>query len=70
MRAFTAADQAGRYVHYGIREHAMGAMLNGMAAHGGVVPVGVTYLVFSDYMRPPMRHGGNDGAAGAVRVQP
>ncbi len=45
MGAFTAANRAGRYVHYGIREHAMGAMLNGMAAHGGVVPVGVTYLV-------------------------
>ncbi len=55
MGAFTAADRAGRYVHYGIREHAMGAMLNGMAAHGGIVPVGVTYLVFSDYMRPTLR---------------
>ncbi len=55
LAAFTADNQAGRYVHYGIREHAMGAMLNGMAAHGGVVPVGATYLVFSDYMRPPMR---------------
>ena len=38
LTAFTAADRGGRYVHYGIREHAMGAMLNGMAAHGGVVP--------------------------------
>jgi transketolase len=55
LPAFTADNHAGRYVHYGIREHAMGAMLNGMAAHGGVVPVGATYLVFSDYMRPPMR---------------
>lgn len=55
LPAFTAADQGGRYVHYGIREHAMGSMLNGMAAHGGVVPVGVTYLVFSDYMRPTLR---------------
>src|SRR3712207_7850713 len=36
-------------------EHAMGAMMNGMAAHGGEVPVGVTYLVFSDYMRPTLR---------------
>jgi transketolase len=52
---FTAGDHGGRYVHYGIREHAMGAMMNGMAAHGGVVPVGVTYLVFSDYMRPALR---------------
>ncbi len=55
LKAFTAADQGGRYVHYGIREHAMGAMMNGMAAHGGVVPVGVTYLVFSDYLRPVLR---------------
>ncbi|MFH6784592.1 MULTISPECIES: transketolase family protein [Methylobacterium] len=55
LRAFTAEDQGGRYVHYGIREHAMGAMMNGMAAHGGVVPVGVTYLVFSDYLRPVLR---------------
>src|SRR3954454_10480627 len=55
LRAFTAEDRGGRYVHYGIREHAMGAMLNGMAAHGGVVACGVTYLVFSDYMRAAMR---------------
>lgn len=55
LPAFNADNQAGRYVHYGIREHAMGAMMNGMAAHGGVVPVGATYLVFSDYMRPPLR---------------
>jgi transketolase len=52
---FTADDHGGRYIHYGIREHAMGAMLIGMAAHGGIVPVGVTYLVFSDYMRPTLR---------------
>ncbi|WP_046865884.1 transketolase [Microvirga massiliensis] len=55
LKPFTAADHGGRYVHYGIREHAMGAMMNGMAAHGGVVPVGVTYLVFSDYLRPTLR---------------
>ena len=55
LAPFTASDHGGRYVHYGIREHAMGAMQNGMAAHGGVVPVGVTYLVFSDYMRPTLR---------------
>jgi transketolase len=55
LAPFTADDHGGRYVHYGIREHAMGAMMNGMAAHGGVVPVGVTYLVFSDYMRPTLR---------------
>jgi transketolase len=55
LAPFTASDHGGRYVHYGIREHAMGAMQNGMAAHGGVIPVGVTYLVFSDYMRPTLR---------------
>ncbi len=55
LRAFTADDEGGRYVHYGVREHAMGAMLNGMAAHGGVVPLGATYLVFSDYERPAIR---------------
>jgi transketolase len=55
LAPFTARNRSGRYVHYGIREHAMGAMLNGMAAHGGVIPVGVTYLVFSDYMRPTLR---------------
>jgi transketolase len=55
LAPFTADNRGGRYVHFGIREHAMGAMLNGMAAHGGVIPVGVTYLVFSDYMRPTLR---------------
>jgi transketolase len=55
LRAFTAADRGGRYLHYGVREHAMGAMLNGMVAHGGVLPVGVTYLVFADYERPTFR---------------
>lgn len=54
-RAFTAADPSGSYVHCGVREHLMGAMVNGMAAHGGVVPVSVTYLAFSDYERPAMR---------------
>lgn len=46
---------AGRNIHFGVREHAMGAILNGMAAHGGTIPYGATFLVFSDYMRPPMR---------------
>jgi transketolase len=55
LAPFTASDHGGRYIHYGVREHAMGAMLNGMAAHGGVVPLGVTYLVFTDYMRPTLR---------------
>ncbi len=46
---------AGRNIHYGIREHAMGSSANGMAAHGGVIPFTATFLVFADYMRPPMR---------------
>ncbi len=45
----------GTQVHYGIREHAMGAVLTGMAQHGGVLPVGGTFFVFSDYMRPAVR---------------
>ena len=55
LSAFTAEERGGRYLHYGVREHAMGSMLNGMAAHGGVLPSGVTYLVFSDYERPAFR---------------
>lgn len=55
MTAFTAADRSGAYVHCGVREHLMGAMANGMAAHGGVLPLSVTYLAFSDYERPAMR---------------
>jgi transketolase len=45
----------GRQIHYGIREHAMMAALNGMAAHGGIIPVGGTFFVFSDYCRPAVR---------------
>ncbi|MGE4371981.1 MAG: transketolase [Xanthobacter sp.] len=55
LEAFSATNRAGRYVHYGIREHVMGSMLNGMAAHGGVIPCGITYMVFSDYERPAIR---------------
>ncbi|CAM3648508.1 transketolase [Paracidovorax anthurii] len=55
LAAFTAADRSGAYVHCGVREHLMGAMANGMAAHGGIVPLSVTYLAFSDYERPAMR---------------
>jgi transketolase len=46
---------AGRNLHFGVREHAMGAIINGLAAHGGTIPFGATFLIFSDYMRPPMR---------------
>jgi transketolase len=45
----------GRYIHYGVREHAMAAAMNGMALHGGVIPYGGTFLVFSDYLRPALR---------------
>lgn len=45
----------GRNIYFGVREHAMGAILNGMALHGGVIPYGGTFLIFSDYMRPPIR---------------
>lgn len=46
---------SGSNLHFGIREHGMGAILNGMAAHGGTIPFGATFLIFSDYMRPPIR---------------
>jgi transketolase len=45
----------GRNIHYGVREHAMGAVVNGLAAHGCTIPFGATFLIFSDYMRPPIR---------------
>ena len=45
----------GRQIHYGIREHAMGSAMNGMALHGGVLPIGGTFFVFSDYLRPTLR---------------
>ncbi len=51
----SSADPGGRYIHYGIREHAMGAAMVGMARHGGILPVGGTFFVFSDYMRPSIR---------------
>ena len=50
-----AWNYEGRNLHFGVREHGMGAALNGMAAHGGVIPFGSTFLVFSDYMRPSIR---------------
>lgn len=46
---------AGRNIYFGVREHAMGAILNGLAAHGGALPFGATFLIFSDYMRPSIR---------------
>ncbi|MBE9508277.1 MAG: transketolase, partial [Chloroflexi bacterium] len=52
---FQRETPAGRNLRFGVREHAMGSILNGMALHGGVLPYGGTFLVFSDYMRPPVR---------------
>jgi transketolase len=60
--AFTSQDRSGRYLHYGIREHAMGAALVGMARHGGTLPIGGTFFVFADYMRPPIRLAALSGA--------
>ncbi len=48
-------SKAGRNLHFGVREHAMGAIVNGLAAHGGFIPYGATFLIFSDYMRPAIR---------------
>jgi len=53
--SFSAEDRSGRNIHFGIREHAMGSIGNGMAAHGGVIPFGSTFLIFSDYQRPAIR---------------
>ncbi|HET6252657.1 MAG TPA: transketolase [Puia sp.] len=53
--SFSAADPGGRNFHFGIREHSMGAILNGMALTKGLTPFGATFLIFSDYMRPPIR---------------
>ena len=51
----TPGDYGGRYLYYGVREHAMGAVMNGMALHGGVIPFGGTFLTFTDYCRPAIR---------------
>jgi transketolase len=55
VRDLTREDFTGRYIHFGVREHAMGSILNGLALHGGVRPYGGTFLIFSDYMRPAIR---------------
>jgi transketolase len=52
---FTPETPGGRNMHFGIREHGMASIMNGMSLHGGVIPYGGTFLVFSDYMRPPIR---------------
>ena len=55
MKVLNAADYAGRFIHYGVREHGMAAAMNGMALHGGIIPYSGTFLVFSDYCRPAIR---------------
>jgi transketolase len=55
MKALSATDYAGRFIHYGVREHGMAAAMNGMALHGGIIPYSGTFLVFSDYCRPSIR---------------
>lgn len=55
MGVFSAKDYSGRNIWFGVREHAMGAIVNGMKLHGGVIPFGATFFVFSDYLRPAMR---------------
>jgi len=55
MKPVIATENGGRYIHYGVREHAMSAAMNGVALHGGFVPYGGTFLVFSDYCRPAIR---------------
>jgi transketolase len=52
---FEFSKDCGRNIHFGVREHAMGTMVNGMAMHGGVIPYGATFFVFTDYMRPSLR---------------
>ena len=53
--ALSSENPSGKQLYFGVREHAMGAIMNGIALHGGIIPVGGTFLVFSDYMRPAIR---------------
>jgi transketolase len=55
MQAVGPGSFAGNYIHYGVREHAMAAIMNGLALHGGLIPYGGTFLVFADYARPAIR---------------
>ncbi|MBR1589959.1 MAG: transketolase [Acidaminococcaceae bacterium] len=52
---YSREDRSGRNIHFGVREHAMGCVLNGMSLHGGIIPYGATFLVFSDFLRPSVR---------------
>ena len=55
QKVATAEDFSGSYIHYGVREHAMAAAMNGLALHGGFIPYGGTFMVFTDYLRPALR---------------
>jgi transketolase len=55
MKAMSASDYSGRFIHYGVREHGMAAAMNGMALHGGIIPYSGTFLAFADYCRPSIR---------------
>ena len=55
VASYEPESYEGRNMHFGIREHGMGSAMNGMALYGGILPYGATFLIFSDYMRPPMR---------------
>ena len=65
-----SATETGRNMHFGIREHAMGSVLNGMSLYGGLVPFGATFLIFSDYMRPPIRLAFSHEAENHLRFHP
>ena len=64
----TKDDYSGRNIHFGVREHGMGAMLNGMQLHGGLRVFGSTFLVFADYMRPTIRLAGAHASTGHLRL--
>jgi transketolase len=55
LKPLTASDYGGRYIHYGVREHAMAAAMSGLSLHGGIIPYGGTFLIFTDYCRPAIR---------------
>src|SRR6185437_578938 len=55
MGTVVPGNYAGRYIHYGIREHGMAAAMSGIALHGGLIPYGGTFFCFTDYMRPALR---------------
>jgi transketolase len=61
IEKFTAENRSGRNFHFGVREHGMASILNGIAIYGGVIPYGGTFLIFSDYMRPAIRLGSLSG---------